>query len=122
MKSSKRNIGSQGELTAIRYLQEKGYEIIDTNYTIVGWEIDIIAKEADFFVFIEVRYRYDESYGHPLDTFSPTKKKSLKRVIMYYLMKNSLSPEQVRIDFIGLMPRKDGAPGHRLWHVKWVEI
>lgn len=121
-KSSRRAIWDQWELTALRYLQEKWYRIIETNYTIVWWEIDIIAKESDIWIFIEVRYRYDESHGHPLDTFSLTKRRAMKRAVLYYIMKNSISPEEVRIDFIGLMPKKDGTTGHRLWHIKWVEV
>jgi len=73
-------------------------------------------------VFIEVRYRYDESHGHPLDTFTPMKRKAMKRAIMHYLMRKRISTEQVRVDFIGLMPKKDGTAGHRLWHVKGVEV
>lgn len=69
-------------------------------------------------IFIEVRYRHDESHGHPLDTFTPTKRRAMKRAILFYLMKNSISPEEIRVDFIGLMPKKDGTIGHRLWHVK----
>lgn len=121
-KPSRRATGDQGELTALRYLQEKWYTIIETNYTIQGWEIDIIAQESGIWVFIEVRYRFDESHGHPLDTFSSTKRRAMKRTIMYYLMKHRLSVEQARVDFIGLMPKKDGTIGHRLWHVKGVEV
>ena len=117
---SRRAIGDQWELTALRYLQEKWYEIIDTNYTIQWGEIDIIAREGDTTIFIEVRYRHDESHGHPLDTFTYPKRRAMKRTIMYYLMKHSLSEESIRVDFIGLMPRPSW--GHRVWHVKGVEV
>ena len=121
-KSSRRARWDQWELTALRYLQEKWYSIIETNYQIRWGEIDIIAKEWEILIFIEVRYRHDESHGHPLDTFTPTKKKAMKRTIMYYLMKYGLNVDEVRVDFIGLMPKKDGTIGHRLWHVKGVDI
>jgi putative endonuclease len=119
---SRRATWDQWELTAIRYLQEKWYEIIETNYTIVWGEIDIIAREWDVWIFIEVRYRFDESHGHPLDTFTYPKRRAMKRTIMYYLMKHSISEERVRIDFIWLMPKKDGTWGHRIWHVRGVEV
>lgn len=119
---SHRAIGDQWELTAIRYLQKKWYEIVEANYTIVGGEIDIIAKEWDIYIFVEVKYRYDESHGHPLDTFTYPKRRAMKRTIMHYLMKKWLTVEQVRVDFIGLMPKKDGTEGHRLWHVKGIEM
>ncbi len=122
MNKNRRATGNQGELTAIRYLQEHGYMILETNYTIVWGEIDIIAKECDIYIFVEVKYRYDESHGHPLDTFTYPKRRAMKRTIMHYLMKKWLTVEQARVDFIGLMPKKDGTEGHRLWHVKWVEV
>jgi putative endonuclease len=121
-KQSRRATWDQWELTAIRYLQEKWYEIIETNYTIQWWEIDIIAKEGDVWVFVEVRYRYDESHAHPLDTFTYPKRRAMKRTVMYYLMKHAIPEEHVRIDFIWLMPKKDGTIGHRLWHVKGAEV
>ncbi len=74
------------------------------------------------FVFVEVRYRFDETHAHPLDTFTPMKRQILRRTIMYYLMKNRIPEESARIDFIGIMPKKDGTVGHRLWHVKGVEV
>ena len=119
---SRRATWDVGELTALRYLQEKWYDIIETNYTIQGGEIDIIAKEEGIYVFIEVRYRSDESHGHPLDTFTFAKRKAMRRTIMYYLMKHGLTVEDARVDFIGLMPKKDGTVGHRLWHVRGVEV
>ena len=120
--TSSRNIWNRWEITAIRYLQEKGYRILETNYTIQGGEIDIIAQDQGIYVFIEVRYRKNESYGHPLDTLTSTKRKALRRGIMYYVMKNSLDVDCIRFDFIGLMPKKDGTAGHRLWHGIGIEL
>lgn len=119
---SRRATWDAWELVALRYLQEEWYEIVETNYTIQGGEIDIIAKQADIYIFVEVRYRYDESHGHPLDTFTPMKRRAMKRAIMHYLMRHHISPERARVDFIGLMPKKDGTVGHRLWHVRGVEV
>lgn len=121
-KPSRRATGYVGEEVARKYLEWKGYEIIEMNYTIKWWEIDIIARDDDITVFIEVRYKFDESYAHPLDTFWPMKRRILRRSVMYYVMKNWLDESKIRIDFIGLMPKKDGTVGHRLWHVRGVEV
>ncbi len=121
-KPSRRSIWDQGELIARRYLEEKWYEIIVTNHTIRWGEIDIIAREGDIFVFVEVRYRKDEAHAHPLDTFTPMKRRVMKRTVMHYLMIKNIPEESARIDFIGIMPKKDGTIGHRLWHVKGVEV
>ena len=71
-----------------------------TNYTIVGGEIDIIAKDRDIFVFVEVKYRSHEFQEHPLDTFTFRKRKALKRSIQHYLMKNHIPEEGIRVDFL----------------------
>ena len=122
MNQSKRATWYDGEEIARRYLEEKWYEIVTMNYTIKWGEIDIIAKEWGIYVFVEVRYRFDESHGHPLDTFGPTKRRILKRSIIFYMNKNSIPEDHLRVDFIGIMPKKDGTIGHRLWHVRGVEM
>ncbi len=119
---SKRAIWYTGEEIARRYLEEKWYQIIEMNYTIKWWEIDIIAKEKGLYIFVEVRYRFDESHAHPLDTFTYSKRRVMKRSVLSYLMKHHIAEDQIRIDFIGIMPRKDSSIGHRLWHVRGVEL
>ncbi|GAB0174842.1 MAG: YraN family protein [Candidatus Altimarinota bacterium] len=120
-KSERRNIGNHGELIALKYLQEKDYAIIATNYTIPGGEIDIIAQKDDITIFIEVRYRTDESHAHPLDTFTLPKRRAMRRTVMTYIAKHHIGEDMIRIDFIGIMPKKDGT-GYRLWHERGVEI
>jgi len=121
-KPSRRATGYTGEDIARRYLENKGYTIIQMNYTIRGGEIDIIARDGEITVFVEVRYRFDESHAHPLDTFTPMKRRTLLRSVMFYVSKYRIPEDQIRIDFIGIMPKKDGTEGHRLWHIRGVEI
>lgn len=119
-KPSRRSIWDAWEDIAVQYLEMKGYTILARNYQIKGWEIDIIARDGDFFVFIEVRYRRDESHGHPLDTFGVMKRRALKRTTFMYVNKNKIDPDIMRIDFIGIMPKAEW--GHRVWHVRGVGI
>lgn len=121
-KPSRRATGYNGEEIARRYLEEKWYTIVEMNYTIRGGEIDIIAEDGEITVFVEVRYRFDESHAHPLDTFTPMKRRTLLRSVMFYVSKHRIPEEKIRIDFIGIMPKKDGTEGHRLWHIRGVEI
>lgn len=120
-KSSHRAIGDIGEDIAVRYIEEKHLTIIERNYQIQWGEIDIIAKDGDFFVFVEVKYRKDESFWHPLDTFTPMKRRAFRRTVMHYLMKNKINPEMIRVDFIGIMPKLSGE-GHRVWWMRGVEV
>lgn len=121
VQKSHRSIWDRWEDLAVTFLQWKNYQIIERNYQIQWGEIDIIAKDGNMVVFIEVKYRKDESFGHPLDTFTPMKRKAMKRTVLYYVMKNKIDPEMIRIDFIGIMPKPDWV-GHRVWHVRGVEV
>lgn len=119
-KQSRRSIGNAGEDIAVQYLESKWYKIIERNYQIKGGEIDIIAKDNGIFVFMEVRYRVNEDHGHPLDSFGVMKRRAMRRTLMLYVNKNKINLEQVRVDFIGIMPKTEW--GHRVWHAKGVEI
>lgn len=57
MEKSNRTIWYEWEIVAIKYLQKHNYQILTTNYQIKGWEIDIIAKDENQVVIIEVKYR-----------------------------------------------------------------
>ncbi len=118
--SSNRSIWNHGEDIAVAYLESKWYQIIERNYQVKWGEIDIIMRDHQLTIFIEVKYRKNDAYGHPLDTFSGAKRRAMKRTIMLYVAKNKIDLEEVRIDFIGIMPNT--VWGHRVWHVRGVEI
>lgn len=120
MTQSHRFIWDIWEEIAKKYLEWKGYFFVEKNYQIKWWEIDLIMKQWDITLFIEVKYRKNEDHGHPLDTFSMNKRRAMKRTIMLYVNKNKIDLEKIRIDFIGIMPNE--VWGHRVWHVKGVEL
>lgn len=119
-KQSRRSIGNAGEDIAVQYLESKWYTILERNYQIKWGEIDIIAMDGDITVFVEVRYRVNEDHGHPLDTFGMMKRRAMRRTLMLYVNKNKIDLDRVRVDFVGIMPKREW--GHRVWHVKGVEI
>jgi putative endonuclease len=121
MYPSRRSIWDKGEDIAVKYLEWHGYRIIDRNYQIKWGEIDIIAEKDGKYLFFEVRFRRDELHGHPLDTFGPTKRRTLKRTVFFYCQKHGIDIESIQIDFIGIMHKKDGT-GYRLWHVRGVWV
>ncbi|GAV23657.1 YraN family protein [Carboxydothermus pertinax] len=99
---NRRELGQKWEELAEQYLERKGYQILNRNYQIRGGEIDIIAQEGEFLVFIEVRYRSDISYGTPSETVSKKKKAALKKAIKVYIHQNYLYHLQPRVDLIGI--------------------
>ncbi|MGI6337246.1 MAG: ribonuclease HII [Eubacteriales bacterium] len=71
--------GQYGEDLAVKYLTEQGYEILERNYRIRGGELDIIAKDGDVVVFVEVKERRDALYKTGMDAVTPAKIRALRR-------------------------------------------
>lgn len=72
-------IGKEGEEAAKKYLENKGYKIIEQNYRTKRAEIDIIARRKNVLVFVEVRTKHHERYGTPEETITYTKRMRLGR-------------------------------------------
>ena len=66
-RKNNRETGSHYERLAGAYLEQEGYEILEYNYRCKTGEIDIIAREAGYLVFCEVKYRASDKKGHPAD-------------------------------------------------------
>lgn len=98
--------GRAGEDAAAVLLQEKGYEIVCRNYHSRFGEIDIIARNADFLVFAEVKTR-DENYQvSPLEAVTKGKQNKIIKTALLYLQKNPASI-QPRFDVIGIIMKPD---------------
>ena len=93
--------GTAYEIIAADYLKQQGVQIIEMNYRISRGEIDIIGKEKDTLIFIEVKYRKNASYGHPWEAISVEKQKRICYVAKQYLMKYRWK-WQIRFDVISI--------------------
>lgn len=82
---NKRQLGSEKEALAARYLQDRGYEVVEQNYYCPAGEIDLIAKDGIYLVFIEVKYRKDSRYGMPEESVTPKKRRIIYRTAQYYM-------------------------------------
>jgi putative endonuclease len=77
--------GKQGEAETMRYLREKGYEILAQNYRYNHAEIDLIVKKGKLLVFVEVKTRSNLSYGNPEEFVSYTKARLLMEAAEHYI-------------------------------------
>ena len=101
---NKRTIGTVWEEAVSQYLTENGYIILEKNFRCREGEIDLIANEDGYLVFIEVRYRSTIGKGHPLETVDVRKQRKICRVSRYYLMKNQISDDTpVRYDVVAVL-------------------
>ncbi len=98
----KKERGNNAEDLAEEYLRNLGYEIVARNYTISHNEIDIIAKEGNYLVFVEVRSKSGTGYGKPEESLSVGKRKQVRKAAEMYLMQNPYINLLIRLDFIGV--------------------
>lgn len=92
--------GKIGENVATQYLMQKNYQIVERNFYCRQGEIDIITKDKNELVFIEVKTRTNKVYGRPVDAITAYKKKCIMKSIEYYLFKYKLEDIPIRIDVI----------------------
>jgi putative endonuclease len=107
-------LGKEGEDTAVTYLIEHGYQLIDRNYRSQQGEIDIIAKDGAFLVFVEVKAYSMSSFGFPLGAIGPAKRKSMIHAARTYLMKNNIKDVNCRFDVLGIYKSWSGLPNFEL--------
>lgn len=101
---NKRQTGTSYEIKAEEYLMQRGYKILERNFRNRSGEIDIIAKDGEYFCFIEVKYRTTNNYGNPLEAVDFRKQNQIRKVANYYLMKNKLNEwTPCRFDVIGFV-------------------
>ena len=81
----KKNLGQEGEKIAIKYLQRLGYTIIEQNFRCKSGEIDIIAKEEEQIIFIEVKTRTSNRYGEPIEGVNSIKQNHILSTSSYNL-------------------------------------
>jgi putative endonuclease len=94
--------GRASEDRAVRALRERGYQIVERNYRCKLGEIDIVAREGDALVFVEVRSRTDAAHGTALDTVTPAKQRRIARVAEHYLAARRPSFRACRFDVVGI--------------------
>jgi len=95
-------LGKKGEELARRFLEENGYVIIETNWRHEKDEIDIIAKEKDELVIVEVKTRSTSFFGDPEDAVGSRKEEFLIRATEAYLEENELDID-TRFDIISII-------------------
>jgi len=84
------------------YLKSRGYEILHRNYRTPLGEADIIARDGDALVFVEVKARSSVAFGQPFEAVTALKQKKLKRIALYYLKHNRVEAP-VRFDVVSII-------------------
>lgn len=98
------NTGTRGELYASDYLIKKGYQIVNRNYKSRYGEIDLIAHNDEFLVFVEVKTRSTNSIYGPKESVGISKQRKIIKTALMYISKEE-SALQPRFDVIEIIIR-----------------
>jgi putative endonuclease len=110
MKDTKKIItGKEGEKIAAAFLKKNGYRIIEINFRCPIGEIDIVAKEKDDVVFVEVKTRKSMELGYPEQAVGIRKQKKMSQLALWYLQKKKIADTNARFDVVAvtLIPKKN---------------
>jgi putative endonuclease len=110
---NKHQKGRWGEDRAAKFLEERGYRIVQRNYRFDRGEIDIIARDGPDLVFVEVKTRENEAQGAAEESITPFKEAQLKKVAEGYLFEHGLEHQPCRFDIVAISIGQ-GEPGIRL--------
>ena len=94
--------GKLGEEIAAEHLVGVGYEIVERNFRCPLGEMDIVARDHETLVFVEVRSRRTDNYGGPLESIGFAKQKKISRVAEYYLNRHGLQQIKARFDVVAV--------------------
>ena len=100
--ASARATGNVAENAAVEYLLAQGWEILARNYQTRSGEIDVIAREGQTVVFVEVKRRSTAAAGSAAQAVTPAKMKKFRQTAESYLAKNGLLETPARIDVIAI--------------------
>lgn len=112
-KNHKKTTGDYAEMFAKQYLVKQGLRYIESNFLCRGGEIDLIFFDGITIIFVEVRYRINNSHGGAAESITPKKQARLIKAAQYWLKKNNKHLVPARFDAILFEGKID--QDHLLW-------
>ena len=99
---NRKESGQAGEDAAVATLKRSGYKVIERNYRNFLGEIDIIAEEGGYLVFVEVKKRNSVAFGESLHAVDKKKQEHIIRSATYYLKDHRCLDRKIRFDVVGI--------------------
>ena len=100
---TKHSIGMQGQEAAKLFLIGKGLTILKENYRLRSSEIDIVAKDGEYIVFVEVKFRKGLSHGLPRESVGRAKQKKIIKAAMHYIQATQETEQDYRFDVVEIL-------------------
>lgn len=102
--------GRSGEETAALHLSGRGYIVIARNQRTPVGELDLVCREQDVIVIVEVKARCSEEYGSPLEAIGPRKQRRMRAAALWWLAERGFLPCRVRFDAVAVFLDAQGLP------------
>ncbi|MDI6641902.1 MAG: YraN family protein [Elusimicrobiota bacterium] len=102
MSTYRRELGKEGEEKAVEFLEKNGYNILDKNFRTRFGEIDIVANEGNYIVFIEVKTRKSLEFGSPQLSVNYHKKNKLAKLALQYIKSKCQQTKNIRFDVVAI--------------------
>jgi len=103
-------LGTRGERTAEALLKKKGYTILERNFRCASGEIDLVARDGDTLVFVEVKTRRDDRLADPADNVHQAKQVRLGRLARHWLARHNYPGRPCRFDAVAIVLPDGGGP------------
>ena len=106
--------GRQSEQLAERHLKAQGLSLVERNYLCAQGEIDLVMRDDDCLVFVEVRHRSNDKFGSAIESVTKSKQRKLTAAARHFIIHRGLSEQQaMRFDVVGVS--KVGAEEKVAW-------
>ncbi len=99
---SRNALGARGEQIAVEHLQACGLQVLERNWRCRAGEIDVVARDGDVLVAVEVKTRRSSAAGHPLEAVTPAKVARLRGLMARWLAEHDERASDVRIDAVAV--------------------
>jgi putative endonuclease len=112
---TRKSSGAWGEDLALRYLTRQGYTLVERNFRKRRGEIDLIVRNGQTLVFVEVKLRRSTGFGDPLEAVTARKQATIRSLAEQYLADNQPDFDTLRFDVVGILATHTGT---RIDHIE----
>ena len=120
MKADHLKQGEDAEAACCDYLKSHGLKLVDKNFSCRLGEIDIIMTDNSVLVFVEVRYRKNNSFGGGLESITAAKQQRLRNTAELYLQQNS-QYKNARLDVVSMSTDVQNSSGRQQYSFDWIK-